>query len=144
MGTAQVQGDLWGARAREWADLQEVMFAPFYEAAFDAAGVAQGTVLLDVGCGAGLALTLADKRGAHVSGLDAAAGLVEIAQSQPGVFGAKLTGGGWGGCAVIIHAPRVRDALSAALTAGYQERFGREVHLLPTVAAQGADAVRFT
>ena len=82
MGTAQVQGELWGARAREWADLQEGMFAPFYDAAFDAADVAQGTALLDVGCGAGLALTLADKRGAKVSGLDAAPALVAIAKSR--------------------------------------------------------------
>ena len=81
MGTAQVQGEL-GARAREWADLQEGMFAPFYVAAFDAADVAQGTALLDVGCGAGLALTLADKRGAKVSGLDAASALVAIAKSR--------------------------------------------------------------
>ena len=69
--------------------------------------------------------------------------LVEIAQHQPGVYGAKLTGGGWGGCAVILHEPGVVDALSDALTEGYRARFKRDVHLLPTVAAQGAEAVRF-
>jgi len=68
--------------------------------------------------------------------------LVEIAQAHPGVFGAKLSGGGWGGAAVILHEPDVTDSLTAALTEGYRERFGREVNLIPTVAAQGAEARR--
>ena len=82
MGTAQVQGTLWGARARDWADLQERAFGPMYEAAFDAAGVGGGTTMLDVGCGAGLALTLARARGATVTGIDAAPELVDIASSR--------------------------------------------------------------
>jgi galactokinase len=73
--------------------------------------------------------------------------LVEIAQAQPGVYGAKLTGGGWGGCAIILHDPKVSESLSAALTEGYRARFPSEIasklSLLPTVASQGAEAVRF-
>jgi galactokinase len=69
--------------------------------------------------------------------------LVEIAQAQDGVYGAKLTGGGWGGCGVILHRPEVTVGLSAALTEGYRAKFGREPNLLPTIAAQGADAMRF-
>jgi cyclopropane fatty-acyl-phospholipid synthase-like methyltransferase len=72
MGTAQIQGELWGARAREWAELQERAFLPLYEAASEAAKVTKGTSLLDAGCGAGLALQVAAKRGASVSGIDAA------------------------------------------------------------------------
>jgi SAM-dependent methyltransferase len=82
MGSAHIQGDLWGARAREWADLQEGSFRPLYEAAFDAAQVGAGTSLLDVGCGAGLALEMAQTRGAKVSGLDAAVGLAGLAKSR--------------------------------------------------------------
>jgi 2-polyprenyl-3-methyl-5-hydroxy-6-metoxy-1,4-benzoquinol methylase len=82
MGSAQIQGDLWGTRAGEWADLQEGSFRPLYEAWFSAAHVDTGTSLLDVGCGAGLALEMAQARGAKVSGLDAAAGLVELAKSR--------------------------------------------------------------
>ena len=69
--------------------------------------------------------------------------LVEIAQAHPGVYGAKLTGGGWGGCAVILHEPQALESLSRALAEGYRERFDRDVTLLPTVAAQGAEAVHF-
>src|SRR6185295_4705475 len=70
------------ARAREWADLQESSFRPLYETAFDAAAAGKGSSVLDVGCGAGLALQVAQARSANVSGLDAAAGLVEIARSR--------------------------------------------------------------
>jgi SAM-dependent methyltransferase len=82
VGSSQVQGDLWGARAREWADLQESSFRGLYDAAFDAAGLGPGSALLDVGCGAGLALRMAQDRGARVAGLDAAAGLAAIAGSR--------------------------------------------------------------
>jgi SAM-dependent methyltransferase len=82
MGSAQIQGDLWGTRAREWADLQEGSFRPLYEAAFNAAHVGRGSLVLDVGCGAGLALQMAQARGAKVSGLDAAAQLAEIARGR--------------------------------------------------------------
>ncbi len=82
MGSAQIQGDLWGTRAREWADLQESSFRPLYDAAFSVAHVGTGTSLLDVGCGAGLALEMAQARGAKVSGLDAAAGLAGLAKNR--------------------------------------------------------------
>jgi SAM-dependent methyltransferase len=82
MGTAQIQGELWGVRAREWADLQESSFRPLYEAALDAAKVTAGTTLLDAGCGAGLALQVARSRGASVSGIDASQNLAEIAKSR--------------------------------------------------------------
>ena len=82
MGSAAAQGPLWGARARDWAELAEAAQIPFYDAVFDAIGVGPDTRLLDVGCGAGLALTLAAKRGAVVAGLDAAEGLLEVARER--------------------------------------------------------------
>jgi SAM-dependent methyltransferase len=82
MGTAQIQGELWGARARDWADLQEASFRPVYVAAFKAAGVGSGSSVLDVGCGAGLSLQVAREMGATVSGLDASAALLDIAKSR--------------------------------------------------------------
>lgn len=82
MGSAQIQGELWGKRARDWAGLQEASFRPLYEAALDAARVGRATTYLDVGCGAGLACQIAQARGAKVSALDAAAGLAEIARER--------------------------------------------------------------
>jgi hypothetical protein len=53
MGSAQVQGKLWGPGARDWAELNEPCCTPFYEAVFDAIAVGSGLVMLDAGCGGG-------------------------------------------------------------------------------------------
>jgi SAM-dependent methyltransferase len=82
MGSAQVQGALWGAAADDWAEVQEPLAAPMYEATFDAIGITNGTRLLDAGCGAGLAVQLAAKRGAIASGFDASTSLLRVARSR--------------------------------------------------------------
>ena len=82
MGTAQVQGALWGARARDYADFAEVMFRPAFEAGLAAVGIGPGIKLLDVGCGTGLATYLAARCGATVAGLDAAEASVAIARER--------------------------------------------------------------
>ena len=82
MGTAQMQGPLWGAGAEDWAELTEPLQTPFFKAALDALAVGEGTRLFDAGCGSGLALLLAHRRGAIVTGLDASAGLLEIARAR--------------------------------------------------------------
>jgi SAM-dependent methyltransferase len=82
VGSGQMQGRLWGADARAWSELNEPHCGPLFEAVFDAAGVHDGTLLLDAGCGAGLAMQRAAKRGAVISGLDASAPLLEIARER--------------------------------------------------------------
>jgi SAM-dependent methyltransferase len=85
MGNAETQGQLWGAHPRDWAD-NEQMCTPFYDALTDAAKVGPDTKLLDLGCGAGTALLLAAKRGAHVAGIDASDGMLAFARERlPGV-----------------------------------------------------------
>jgi FAD/FMN-containing dehydrogenase/SAM-dependent methyltransferase len=79
---AQVQRQLWGTDPRAWADLAEVHNQPLFEAVLDAAGAGPGTRLLDVGCGSGLTLELAARRGAVPSGLDISPGLLGIARSR--------------------------------------------------------------
>lgn len=82
MGNAKQLGKLWGKAPQGWAEIQEPLHTPLWEAMMDAAGVGPGTCFFDVGCGAGGASILATRRGARVSGLDAAEGMVEIARRQ--------------------------------------------------------------
>ena len=72
MGSAEIQGVLWGAAAQDWAEIAEPLHIPYFEAAFDAIGLGSGMHLFDARCGAGL--TLATSRGATSTGLDASAG----------------------------------------------------------------------
>jgi SAM-dependent methyltransferase len=82
MGSAAIQGPLWGAQARDWAEMQEQRMVPLHGAALDAARVTRGTRLLDAGCGAGLVALLATLRGATVAALDASAALLAIARER--------------------------------------------------------------
>jgi SAM-dependent methyltransferase len=88
MGTAQVQGELWGAQARNWSGIQEKFSLPIYKIVFEKTHVTSGTRLLDVGCGSGLAVQLAAKLGADVAGIDASEALLAIARERvpPGDF----------------------------------------------------------
>ncbi len=79
---AAIQRRLWGTNPRAWADLAEAHNQPLFEAVLDAAGVGRGTRVLDVGCGSGLALVLAARRGAIPSGLDISPGLLGIARDR--------------------------------------------------------------
>lgn len=83
--TSPTNGRLWGAQARDWADVQEGQCRAVFDAVFDALSLRPGTRYCDVGCGAGLA-ALAFQRGAKVAGVDAAEGLL-------GVASARVTGG---------------------------------------------------
>jgi SAM-dependent methyltransferase len=82
MGSAGVQGKLWGARAQDWAACVEQVSLPLFGAALDAARVTSGTRLLDAGCGAGLLGLLASLRGARVTVLDASPALLAIARQR--------------------------------------------------------------
>ncbi len=81
-GSAHVQAPLWGARVKDWAEVQEPTARPLFDAILEATGVGPGTALLDVGCGAGLMCQLAAARGATVSGFDAAEPMIAIARSR--------------------------------------------------------------
>ncbi|MFE7184431.1 methyltransferase type 11 [Streptomyces erythrochromogenes] len=57
--------------ARDWAEIQERMLVPLYEAVYDRLEVGPGDRLLGLDCGAGLALLLAAGRGAAATGVEA-------------------------------------------------------------------------
>jgi SAM-dependent methyltransferase len=82
MGSAQLQGELWGARAKDWAFKAEPASEPFWRAILDSTDTGPKTKLLDLGCGGGGLLAIAAGRGAEVSGLDASQALVDIARTR--------------------------------------------------------------
>ena len=82
MSQAEIQGALWGAKAQDWAEVQEPAWTPIFERGLNLAGLRAGESLLDIGCGAGGALALARRRGADVAGIDASANLVAIARRR--------------------------------------------------------------
>ncbi len=66
--------------------------------------------------------------------------LVEIARGLPGIYGARLTGAGFGGCTVNLvdekHAPTFMEGLRN----GYQAKTGRDTLIYLCRASQGAEA----
>jgi len=73
-------GAAWGSRARDWACLFEHYATEAIFAIFERVGAGPDTSLLDIACGSGLAVRLADARGGRAAGIDAAAPLVDIAR----------------------------------------------------------------
>ncbi|MGW0580822.1 class I SAM-dependent methyltransferase, partial [Streptomyces sp. NPDC002920] len=59
-----------GARARDWSEIQERMLVPLYEAVYERLDVGFRTRLLALGCGSGLALLMAARRGAALTGVE--------------------------------------------------------------------------
>lgn len=80
--TAETNGKLWGARARDWADLQEGGTRPVFAEVLKRANVGPSTQYLDVGCGSGMAAQMAGELGANVSGIDASAAMLDIARER--------------------------------------------------------------
>jgi galactokinase len=64
--------------------------------------------------------------------------LVETARSVRGVWGARMTGGGFGGCTVNLVEPQASDEFENAVGAAYRERFGVNAEIYVLDAAAGA------
>jgi SAM-dependent methyltransferase len=82
MGSANIQGPLWGAAAQDWASYQESAFLPLWKDALRAVHAREGMRIFDAGCGAGGACVEADKIGCEVIGVDASAALLDIARKR--------------------------------------------------------------
>jgi SAM-dependent methyltransferase len=116
----RVAGEAWGAHAAEWACLYEHYSIDVLVALFAGLSVGPGVDLVDIACGSGLAVRLADATGATVAGIDASADLVGIARERTpgadlrvgsmyelpwpdGSFDAAVSINGiWGGCAPAL------------------------------------------
>ena len=113
-------GEAWGSRADDWSCLYEHYSLDMLVALLPRLRVGPGSSLLDVACGSGLAVRVADGMGADVAGIDAAAELVAVACDRTptadlrvgsmfelpwtdGSFDAVLSVNGiWGGCGAAL------------------------------------------
>jgi galactokinase len=71
--------------------------------------------------------------------------LVKIAESiglRGGVFGCRMTGGGFGGCAVALIQKAAAPEISAKLMAGYKEKTGLDATIFETRPAAGATILK--
>ena len=67
--------------------------------------------------------------------------LQEQAMSVKGVYGARMTGGGFGGCIVALTQPRAADPLMQHLTRVYAEQFNHQPQSFVTTATEGASVL---
>jgi len=67
--------------------------------------------------------------------------LVDAAISLPGVYGARMTGGGFGGCTVNMVQPEQALRFQAAISEAYQKRFGLTPEIYPCRPSAGVGEV---
>jgi galactokinase len=68
--------------------------------------------------------------------------MVEIAQSCDGVYGARMMGGGFGGCAIVLVHPDKVKPVTAKLEAEYKKRAKRDATIIPSRAGKGGHVVK--
>ena len=64
--------------------------------------------------------------------------LVEFASSCEGVYGARMTGAGFGGCAIALIEPSKCASATETIAVGYRQRCGRDCSIIPARASAGA------
>lgn len=67
--------------------------------------------------------------------------MVAIARELPGIFGARMTGGGFGGCTINLVAADAVDRFVNLLLRGYEKVTSITPHVFATCAAAGAAEV---
>jgi galactokinase len=72
---------------------------------------------------------------------DALNWMVETAQARPECFGARMTGAGFGGCAVAVVRRDQAGAFAEAVGAEYKLRSGKEAGIFVCEAGEGASVI---
>jgi len=68
--------------------------------------------------------------------------MVDIAQSSEGVYGARMMGGGFGGCAIVLVDPSKVKAVTARLESEYKKRAKIDATIVPSRAGNGGRIVK--
>ena len=68
--------------------------------------------------------------------------LVDTALAQNGVFGSRMTGGGFGGCTVTLLRPDALDAFENAMANAYARKFGVTPAMYRCIPSDGAGEVK--
>ncbi len=69
--------------------------------------------------------------------------MVAAARSVPGVYGARMTGAGFGGCTVSLVAEDAVENFKAVVPQIYRETTGLDATIYVTTASQGAGQIHF-
>ncbi len=67
--------------------------------------------------------------------------VVESASKCDGVYGARMTGGGFGGCAIVLARADKADDIGKTVSADFEQRFGHAPSLFTTHATDGASVL---
>jgi galactokinase len=67
--------------------------------------------------------------------------MVECAEHQTGCYGARMTGAGFGGCAVALVRQDAAEAFSAGVAAEYKDATGLTPNIYICAATNGAEVV---
>jgi galactokinase len=67
--------------------------------------------------------------------------MARIAQTRSGCFGARMTGGGFGGCVVALVAREKAEEVEVAVSSEYEAATGLKPEIFVTHATEGAALV---
>jgi len=82
MNTKNLQGELWGTAAEDWALYLETTFIPVYKKVINKCNINAQDNLLDIGCGSGLFIKMVCAKGAAANGIDLSNELLAIARKR--------------------------------------------------------------
>lgn len=82
MAAKNTQGELWGTAPEDWALYLETTFIPVYKKIINKSRISAESHVLDIGCGSGLFIKLADATGATITGIDVSEELLKIARER--------------------------------------------------------------
>jgi galactokinase len=67
--------------------------------------------------------------------------LIEAVRGQPGVYGARMMGGGFGGCTINLIQPDAVERVSALVREKYKQKFDTEPNVYITSLSDGTKVV---